>query len=76
MLRGGGANIVAKTGRSDAEARRIAGRAAIRRRRLVTPEEVADAVLWLASPGASADHRPGDRRRRTAKCMSGFRRLA
>ena len=26
----------------------------IRKRRLVTPEEVADAVLWLASPGAAS----------------------
>ena len=47
------ANIVQKTGKSEAEAR-----AALTRRnpqsRMVTPEEVANAVLWLCLPGAEA----------------------
>jgi hypothetical protein len=45
--------IVAKTGRSRDEA--IAELAKpIRKGRLVHPQEVADAVLWLTSPAASA----------------------
>lgn len=46
-------NIVAKTGRTPAEAR--ASLAANNpQARLVTPEEVADTVLWLASAGAAS----------------------
>lgn len=45
--------IVAKTGRSSAEAKAQLARANPQGR-LVRPEEVADAVLWLASPGAAA----------------------
>jgi len=45
--------IVARTGRS-AEAARATLAAANPQGRLVDPAEVADAVLWLASPGASA----------------------
>jgi len=43
----------AKTGRSREEARAVLARANPQGR-LVTPEQVADAVLWLASPGAGA----------------------
>ncbi|MCC8953711.1 SDR family oxidoreductase [Bradyrhizobium sp. Pear77] len=47
------ANIVAKTGRSEQEAR--ASLAKVNpMQRLVTPEEVADSILWLASEGASS----------------------
>ena len=45
--------IVAKTGRSQAEARAELARSNPQGR-LVRPEEVADAVLWLASPGAAS----------------------
>jgi NAD(P)-dependent dehydrogenase (short-subunit alcohol dehydrogenase family) len=45
--------IVAKTGRS-ADAARAELAKANPQRRLVTPEEVADAVLWLASPAATS----------------------
>jgi NAD(P)-dependent dehydrogenase (short-subunit alcohol dehydrogenase family) len=45
--------ITRKTGRSREEARATLTRANPQGR-LVTPEEVADAVLWLVSPGASA----------------------
>ncbi|QOZ35316.1 SDR family NAD(P)-dependent oxidoreductase [Bradyrhizobium sp. CCBAU 53421] len=47
------ANIVAKTGRSEQEARAALAKVNPMQR-LVTPEEVADAVLWLASEGASS----------------------
>ncbi|WGS18200.1 MULTISPECIES: SDR family NAD(P)-dependent oxidoreductase [unclassified Bradyrhizobium] len=47
------ANIVAKTGRSEAEARAALAKVNPMQR-LVTPEEVADAILWLASEGASS----------------------
>jgi NAD(P)-dependent dehydrogenase (short-subunit alcohol dehydrogenase family) len=47
------ATIVAKTGRSEDEARAVLGKVNPMQR-LVTPEEVADAILWLASAGASA----------------------
>ncbi|WP_407165348.1 SDR family NAD(P)-dependent oxidoreductase [Bradyrhizobium sp. ORS 111] len=47
------ANIVAKTGRSEREARAALAKVNPMQR-LVTPEEVADAVLWLASEGASS----------------------
>ena len=46
-------NIVAKTGRTREEA--LAQLSAVNpQRRLVSPREVADCALWLASPGASA----------------------
>jgi NAD(P)-dependent dehydrogenase (short-subunit alcohol dehydrogenase family) len=45
--------IVAKTGRSTDAARAELAKANPQRR-LVTPEEVADAVLWLASPAATS----------------------
>jgi NAD(P)-dependent dehydrogenase (short-subunit alcohol dehydrogenase family) len=41
------ANVVARTGRSEDEARAALGP-------LLSPGDVADAVLWLASPGAAA----------------------
>ncbi|MFN5719099.1 MAG: SDR family NAD(P)-dependent oxidoreductase, partial [Bradyrhizobium sp.] len=47
------ANIVAKTGRSEQEARAALAKVNPMQR-LVTPEEVADAILWLASEGASS----------------------
>ena len=47
------AEIVAKTGRSEEEALSEFTRSNPQGR-LVKPEEVADAVLWLASPGASS----------------------
>ncbi|MFB9269149.1 SDR family NAD(P)-dependent oxidoreductase [Bradyrhizobium erythrophlei] len=47
------ANIVAKTGRSEDEARAALAKVNPMQR-LVTPEEVADAILWLASVGASS----------------------
>jgi NAD(P)-dependent dehydrogenase (short-subunit alcohol dehydrogenase family) len=46
-------NIVAKTGRSPEEAKASLVRGNPQGR-LVLPEEVADAVAWLASPGAAA----------------------
>jgi NAD(P)-dependent dehydrogenase (short-subunit alcohol dehydrogenase family) len=47
------ANVVAKTGRTEAQAR--AGFAASNPQgRLVQPDEVADAVRWLCGPGAAA----------------------
>jgi NAD(P)-dependent dehydrogenase (short-subunit alcohol dehydrogenase family) len=45
--------ITAKTGR-DREQALASFKKANPQGRLVTPQEVADAVLWLASPGASA----------------------
>ncbi|MCC8961234.1 SDR family oxidoreductase [Bradyrhizobium sp. Pear76] len=47
------ANIVAKTGRSEQEARAALAKVNPMQR-LVTPEEVADTILWLASEGASS----------------------
>ena len=47
------ANIVAKTGRTEAEARAELARHNPQKR-LVRPEEVAEAVLMLCAPGASA----------------------
>lgn len=47
------ANIVAKTGRSEAEARAELA-AGNPQKRLVQPEEVADAVAWLCRPSAGA----------------------
>lgn len=47
------ANIVAKTGRSEQEARAALAKVNPMQR-LVTPEEVADSILWLASEGASS----------------------
>jgi NAD(P)-dependent dehydrogenase (short-subunit alcohol dehydrogenase family) len=47
------ANIVAKTGRTTEEARRELARANPQGR-LTTPQQVADCVLWLASPAAAA----------------------
>jgi NAD(P)-dependent dehydrogenase (short-subunit alcohol dehydrogenase family) len=47
------ANIVAKTGRSEQEARAALAKVNPMQR-LVMPEEVADAILWLASEGASS----------------------
>jgi NAD(P)-dependent dehydrogenase (short-subunit alcohol dehydrogenase family) len=47
------ANIVAKTGRSEAEARAALAKVNPMQR-LVRSEEVADAILWLASSGASS----------------------
>ena len=53
MVREAISNIVSKTGKSEAEAR-----AALTQRnpqqRLVRPEEVANAVLWLCLPGSDA----------------------
>jgi NAD(P)-dependent dehydrogenase (short-subunit alcohol dehydrogenase family) len=53
IVRDAVANIMLKTGKSETEAR-----AALTARnpqgRMVQPEEVADAVLWLASPGAAS----------------------
>ena len=46
-------NIVAKTGRTETAARAELAKANPQGR-LVTPEEVADCVAWLVSPGASA----------------------
>jgi NAD(P)-dependent dehydrogenase (short-subunit alcohol dehydrogenase family) len=47
------ANIVAKTGRTEALARAELAKANPQGR-LVRPEEVADCVVWLASPGAAS----------------------
>ena len=47
------ANIVAKTGRGDAEARAELAKSN-QQGRLVSPVEVADAVLWLCLPSASS----------------------
>jgi len=47
------ANIVAKTGRSEQEARAALAKVNPMQR-LVTPQEVADTILWLASEGASS----------------------
>ena len=47
------ANIVAKTKRSVEEARATLA-ASNPQGRVITPQEVAEAVLWLASPGASS----------------------
>ena len=53
LLEGAVETITAKTGRSAEEAR--AGLARTNPQgRLVTPEQVADTVVWLAGPGASA----------------------
>jgi NAD(P)-dependent dehydrogenase (short-subunit alcohol dehydrogenase family) len=53
MLDAAIAGIAAKTGRGEADARTTLA-AANPSGRLVTPQEVADAVLWLVSPGAAA----------------------
>jgi NAD(P)-dependent dehydrogenase (short-subunit alcohol dehydrogenase family) len=47
------ANIVAKTGRTEAAARAELAKTNPQGR-LVAPEEVADCVVWLASPGAAS----------------------
>ncbi|MBR0750614.1 SDR family NAD(P)-dependent oxidoreductase [Bradyrhizobium jicamae] len=47
------ANIVAKTGRSEDEAKAALAKVNPMQR-LVTPEEVADTVVWLASTGAAS----------------------
>lgn len=53
LLRKAAETIKAKTGRSEADAlATLAG--ANPQGRLVTPQEVADTVLWLASPGSGA----------------------
>jgi NAD(P)-dependent dehydrogenase (short-subunit alcohol dehydrogenase family) len=53
MVRQAIANIRAKTGRSESEA--LAALVATNpQRRLITPEEVAHAVLWLVTPGAQS----------------------
>jgi NAD(P)-dependent dehydrogenase (short-subunit alcohol dehydrogenase family) len=53
ILRESVANVVAKTGRSEAEA--LAGFASGNpQQRVMQPQEVADAVRWLCSDGASA----------------------
>ncbi|MCZ8106765.1 MAG: SDR family NAD(P)-dependent oxidoreductase [Burkholderiales bacterium] len=53
LIAGAVDTIVAKTGRTAVDARRTLARSNPQGR-LVTPEEVADAVLWLAGDGASA----------------------
>lgn len=53
LLDGAVANITSKTGRSDTEARAELAKGNPQGR-LVQPREVADAVAWLASPGAAA----------------------
>lgn len=53
IVRDAVANIVAKTGRSEAEAREELTRRNPQGR-LVQPDEVADAVAWLCGPGAQA----------------------
>lgn len=53
LIDGAVSNIAGKTGRSPQEARATLARVNPQGR-LVTPQEVADAVLWLASPGASS----------------------
>lgn len=53
IVRGAVANIVAKTARTEQEARRELA-AANPQQRLVQPDEVADAVAWLCTPGAGA----------------------
>jgi NAD(P)-dependent dehydrogenase (short-subunit alcohol dehydrogenase family) len=53
IVRGAIANIVSKTGRSEAEA--LASLVATNpQRRLITPEEVAHTVLWVCGPGAES----------------------
>jgi len=46
-------NIVAKTGKSEEDARRVLA-SANPMKRLIQPEEVARAVLWLVGPGSDA----------------------
>ena len=46
-------NIVAKTGKSEAEARQALA-ASNPQQRLVQPQEVAQSVLWLCAPGSDA----------------------
>lgn len=53
LLDGAVATITAKTGRTPDEARGALSKSNPQGR-LVTPDEVADAVAWLTSPGASA----------------------
>lgn len=49
------ANIVAKTGRSEQQARAELA-ASNPQQRLIQPEEVADAVLWLCSPASASQN--------------------
>ncbi len=53
MVRDAVANIVARTGRSEAEARSALA-ARNPQKRLVAPAEVAHAVLWLCQPGSKS----------------------
>jgi NAD(P)-dependent dehydrogenase (short-subunit alcohol dehydrogenase family) len=53
MLRSAVENVSRSTGRSQEEARAILAKNSPRGA-LITPQEVADAVVWLCSPGASA----------------------
>jgi 3-hydroxybutyrate dehydrogenase len=53
MVRAATSNIVAKTGRTPEAARKLLAERNPQGR-LVRPEEVADAVVWLCQPGASA----------------------
>ncbi len=55
ILRDSIANVVAKTGRSEQEAR-ASFAAGNPQGRIVQPDEVSDTVLWLCSQGASAIH--------------------
>jgi len=53
MLRGAAANLRQKTGRGEDETLALLAKSNPQGR-LVTPEEVADTVAWLASPGAAS----------------------
>ena len=53
MLAARGETIVAKTGRDEDEALALLAKSNPQGR-LVTPQEVADTVRWLASPGAAS----------------------
>lgn len=53
MLQSAVANVSRSTGRSEDEARTTLARRSPRGT-LITPDEIADAVVWLCSPGASA----------------------
>ena len=52
MMRAGIANVVARTGRTPEEARAMFA-AQNPQNRIVQPEEVADAVVWLCSDAAA-----------------------
>ena len=74
------AKIAAKTGLSAADSRVPCSPRTMTQGRLITPDEVAQTVLWLCSPGGGRDQRTGDcdirRPRHDRRCTSRARKAS